>query len=60
MAKTNPTNIQSAKWKIQTRGQKQQGVTLTGEELRAIADINLIAINSRFMEKLLREKPSLH
>lgn len=36
MAKTNPTNIQSAKWKIQTRGWKQQGVTLTGEELRAV------------------------
>lgn len=42
------------------KGWKQQRVTLAGEELRAIADINLIAINSRFMEKLLREKPSLH
>lgn len=37
---------------------KQQ--ELTGEELRAVAEINLIAMNSRFMEKLLRDKPSLY
>lgn len=40
--------------------EKQQEVILTGEELRAVADINLIAMNSRFMEKLLRDELSLH